>query len=373
MIAVMVLAIGLVGVGALVSVGALQAQRANIDDRKSTMGQSEARDIKARRFLYAENWLTAANAQYMPTVSGGLVFPPDPNLSANAQNNYSLPPVAIDPLMVGAVSAGADIFASDGNKLVMHRLTTISAPLMASQQACVSEDDMSFTTSGAAPNYPNTLVTTNPDALPFGGYNSTSTKREFVGQYTWMATLVPVQGDLQPTEARNLMFMSVVVFNKRQFSIAPLLASPHTERACPVTAVAGSGFGGGDLTLSDSTSGTGANVALRVGECLMLGWMQLDVPDNGASPPVATTFSPSAHFGTLSRPMFRWYRILNAGPPTNSGGTWTRYVTVAGTDIPYNASNNMIVQGSMYAFIYDGAVAVYERTVRLEGPSMWTN
>ena len=26
-----------------------------------------------------------------------------------------------------------------------------------------------------------------------------------------------------------------------------------------------------------------------------------------------------------------------------------------------------------FAFIYDGAVAVYERTVRLEGPSMWSN
>ena len=31
--------------------------------------------------------------------------------------------------------------------------------------------------------------------------------------------------------------------------------------------------------------------------------------------------------------MFRWYRILNAGPATGSGSTWTRNVTVAGTDL----------------------------------------
>jgi hypothetical protein len=335
-----------------VSVGALQAQRAGVDDRKAAIGQSEARDARARGFLHAETWWTAAGAAYMTTSSGTQVFPAD---TVGNQNN--LQPVAIDPLMIGALptSANIGIFASDGSKLVMPRLTLNSTVSMAAQQACMLEDDMSFTPS-----------TTNADALPMGGYNAANTKREFVGQYTWLATLVPVYGDLQPIEARNYMNMSIVVFNKRQFSIAPQSANPPTERVCQVTAVAGSGFGGGDLTLS----GTSANaVALRVGECLMLGWMQLDVPadSNGK----ATTFSPAATFGKLSRPMFRWYRILNAGPPINSGGTWTRNITVAGTDL--NTSNGFIASGSMYAFIYDGAVAVYERTVKLEGPSMWTN
>ena len=62
MIAVMVLGIGLIGVGALVSVGALQAQRASIDDRKAIMGQAEVRDDKVRGFCHAEAWLTATGA-----------------------------------------------------------------------------------------------------------------------------------------------------------------------------------------------------------------------------------------------------------------------------------------------------------------------
>ena len=331
------------------SVG-LQAQRAGIDGRKAAIGQAEARDARARGFLHAEIWRTAAGAPFMPTVSGTQVFPAD---SMGNQNN--LQPVAIDPLMIGALPSAANIgtFAQANAQLTMPRLTLNSTVSMAAQQACMLEDDMSFTNS-----------TTNADALPQGGYNAVNTKREFVGQYTWLATLVPVYGDLQPTEASNLMYMSIVVFNKRQFSIPPASANPPTERACQVTAVAGSGFGGGDLTLSGTSS---TAVSLRVGECLLLGWMQKDVPADSNNK--ATTFSPAATFGKVTRPMFRWYRILNAGPPTNSGGTWTRNITVAGTDL----NSSLVASGSMYAFIYDGAVAVYERTVRLEGPSMWTN
>ena len=292
-------------------------------------------------------------------------FPLDPNIAANAPNNYNLQPVAIDPMMVGASATygpfpNANIFASDGNKLIMTRLTVFpivsgATALAAPQQACMSEDDMSFTNS-----------TTNADLLPTGGYNSIGTKREYSGRFTWLATLVPVYGDWQPTENRNLMNMSVVVFNQRQFQIAPSAQVPPSEHACQVT-VQGSGFGGGDLTLSSSSAN---NVAVRVGECLMLGWMQKDIPTASGQ---AVTFSgsPSISFGTLTRPMFRWYRILNAGPATSSGGTWTRNITVAGPDL--NLNTGFMVSGSVWAFIYDGAVAVYERTIRLEGPSMWTN
>jgi hypothetical protein len=376
MIAVMVLAIGLVGVGALVSVGALQAQRANIDDRKVILGQAEVRDDKVRGFLHAETWLTPSGAQYMvaPTSTSGLSGLAFPVPSATAAMPYNLQPVCIDPMMVGKWGSAIGPFAQANAQLAMQRLTVgtylpngaFSTLSVAAGQACLSEDDMSFTPATAA------------DALPTGRYNAVGTKREFDGHYSWLATLVPVYGDLQATETRNLMNMSVVVFNQRQFGVAPVSSTPvptDSERACQVTTVVGSGYGGGDLTLSDlyQSDATGAGLALRVGECLMLGWMQVDVPaDSNGNP---TTFSPSATYGTVpqkptpARPMFRWYRILNAGPTTGSGGNFTRNITVAGADL----NTKIIVPGSMYAFIYDGAVAVYERTVRLEGPSMWTN
>ena len=351
MIAVMVLGIGLVGVGALVSVGALQAMRASVDDHKAILGRSGVTDRMVRGFCHAEAWMTAAGSSYMQTVNGVPSFPAD-----SYGNSANLQAVAIDPLMVGAFGAAVGTFATNGSNLSMPRLTLSSLGGVASQQACISEDDMLFAQS-----------TTDPDVLPTGGYNSVGTKREFVAQYSWMATLVPAYGDLQPTDNRNLMTMSIVVFNQRQFSISPLVAvgsNPPSERSCQVTAVSGSGYGGGDLTLS-STSQIGLN--LRVGECLMLGWMQTDVPADPSSGK-ATAVLATAKFGTLTRSMYRWYRILNAGPATGSGSSWTRNITVGGTDL----NLSMISPNSMYAFIYDGAVAVYERTVRLEGPSMWT-
>jgi hypothetical protein len=362
MIAVMVLGIGLVGVGALVSVGALQAMRASVDDRKALLGQSGVKDRMVRGVCHAENWLTATGTSYMTaaTASAPQMFPADTVGNAN-----NLQPVAIDPLMVAGAAAASPSFtpqitnfASNGSTLSMPRLTLSSLAGAASQQACISEDDMFFTQS-----------TLNGDVLPTNGYNSVGTKREFTAQYSWLATLVPVYGDLQSTETRNLMTMSIVVFNQRQFSISPSVTvsatNPPSERYCQVTGVSGSGYGGGDLTLSASTQ-VGLN--LRVGECLMLGWMQADVPSSGGK---ATTFSGAATYSsTATRPMFRLYRILNAGPATGSGSSWTRNITVGGTDL--NLSGSFIKSQSMYAFIYDGAVAVYERTVRLEGPSMWT-
>lgn len=383
MIAVMVLGIGLIGVGALVSVGALQAQRASVDDHKAIVGQASVRDDVARGFLQAENWLTAAASQYMVTPSAQaqtLVFPGP----QSKPSQYNLQPVAIDPLMVAQYGSQVSAFATDGGSppsVYMQRVTINSTlvnwsvplttgtvhPLGAgAQQSCLSEDDLKFA-----------LTTNNPgdDYLPYGVYNTAGTKREYTGQYSWLATLVPAYGDLQSFETRNLMTMSVVVFSQRQFTLPPpasasaAAANPWSERALQVSSVFGNGFGGGDMTLSGSSQNA---FNLRVGGCLMLGWMQVDVPNDGSGNP--TSFSANATYASITspkpaRPMFRWYRILNAGPITGSGSSYSQSVTLSGTDL----NMAIIVPNTMWAFVYDGAVAVYERTVRLEGPSMWTN
>ncbi len=111
----------------------------------------------------------------------------------------------------------------------------------------------------------------------------------------------------------------------------------------------------------------------------MLGW------DNTQTPPIPP-----------SRPMFRWYKVIAVGPllapgkgdNLSSGKYYVRDVTISGPEWNMSsvAGNNVILSAALnihardpkrnpqfFAFIYDGAVAVYERTVRLEGPSMWSN
>lgn len=386
MIAVMVLGIGLIGVGALVSVGALQAQRASIDDRKAILGQAEARDDVARGFLQAENWLlptaipTNPYTQYMQFTPG--VSPPQfPVMPQSSLNNIQ--PVCIDPLMVGAAvknfpTTSISTFAQvPSTGLVMQRLTvnansanwstalTSTSPQFspigaAAFQSCLSQDDLKF-------GFP----TSNPtdDQLPQSFFNSAGTKREFTGQYSWLMTLVPAYGDLEPYENGNLMTASIVVFNQRQFAVSPYSLSPPAERAVQVASVATGGYGGGSVVLS-STSQAALN--LRVGNVIMLGWIQSDVPANSSGNVVDSSGNPiaiSVAAKFAQRPMFRWYRIINSGPATQSGSNWTENVTLSGGDL----NMQIIASGSMYAFIYDNAVAVYERNVRLEGPSMWTN
>ncbi len=59
MISIFVLAIGLLGVAALLPVASLQARKANVDDRKSAALQAEVRDFKTRSFLRADYWMYA--------------------------------------------------------------------------------------------------------------------------------------------------------------------------------------------------------------------------------------------------------------------------------------------------------------------------
>ena len=118
-------------------------------------------------------------------------------------------------------------------------------------------------------------------------------------------------------------------------------------------------YGGGDLTLTGTANSWSVN--LNIGEWLMLGWMVNDVP-------------PTTTGGSYStRPYFRWYRIVAASPPVLSGSSWTRSVTVNGADINLVSLVPLSGSAQAMAFIYDGAVGVYERPVRLEGPSLWSN
>ncbi len=283
-------------------------------------------------------------------------------------NQISMPPVAIDPLMISSMAASfpgsvstTGWFATNGGALAMPRITLSNPGIIdgvgllgpAATQACMNQDDLVFS---LAPN--------NGDQLPVGGYNNNGTKRLANGQFSWLATLVPAYGDLQPTFNKNLMIMSVVVFNQRRLQSAPANSPAlptDTERAATVQFVGG-GYGGGDLLVTGTVPTNAPNnfPTLAIGEWIMLGWMVNDQP----STTNAGTYGP--------RPYFRWYRVVTAGPVNVSGSTWTRYVTVNGADVNLNSLVPISNSVQAYAFIYDGAVAVYERPVRLEGPSMWS-
>ena len=208
MISIFVLGVGLLGVAALLPVASLQARRANIDDRKSNVLQSEVRDFKTRSFLRADYWRYAAGTALMNSSSG-----PRVQLSQffRCVARQRSAPVAIDPLMIAGVGSTGNKppFASNGGSLYMPRITLTKMLGAAARQACLVQDDMSFT-----------LSTNDATALPTNGFNYNKTRRAYQSQFSWMATLVPAYGDVQSSFSRNSMIMSVVVFNQRRFKTA---------------------------------------------------------------------------------------------------------------------------------------------------------
>ena len=188
--------------------------------------------------------------------------------------------------------------------------------------------------------------------------------------------------------------------------------------ANPINKFGSSGISSAEIQLVDLSKTAAvtadADLTVKPGEWIMLGTMITEYNtaapiyrekgSNGTvmvvSPSDAQGWDLTANPPTPpSRPMFRWYRVINAGPmyPPKQGDNasifYVRDVTISGPEWDFStvAAPNVQIGADgngkaifardpsngnhalFFAFIYDGAVAVYERTVRLEGPSMWSN
>ncbi len=483
-----VLSVGLLSVAALLPVGTFQATRALLNDREAVLGQNAAREAKTRGVLRPDWWRYATRVNnspydifgypYVVESSGGTTIPAgtlidpasgnaisDTSKGYPANNSVPLPPVCVDPWMINMalknkynafqlafVSSFASANAS--SPLKMARVTLVQnssnsavslASSLANDQGVVSADDLNFALDQSNPDTPPALGF-NGNGMPLGatlnGVAGNGTKRNYNGQFTWAATLVPLYGDGVQVVNRNLMQLSVVVFNQR-VALPTTAPAGVTERGALAvfkpanggtqlyppgnTAIKSSGSRGitaAEIQIADVSLGTvtrdkaDADLTVKPGEWIMLGTMVTEYntsapiykskDTNGTVTTVSSDqqgwdFSPTPQNPPIppSRPMFRWYRVMSAGPvlapgqgdnlsPSSyvrdvsiSGPEWNMASVAAGSGPakvqigvgptgPINARDN---KGNplFFAFIYDGAVAVYERTVRLEGPSMWSN
>ncbi len=202
------------------------------------------------------------------------------------------------------------------------------------------------------------LVVDQPDdrTLPGTGHmildsSNKPIKRDYEGLYTWLATLTPQNGNTLGAVPMNQMLLSIVVFNRRLLAI-PTSGSGQEEMV-DVTDSSGNppaagtvNIGGGDLTLKDTTAQADAKLALaKPGNWMMLCRQDKDAAGNNYN-------------------IFKWYRIISAAEGSSSG---TADVTLNGPDWVWGGPTY-----KTYACLFDGAVAVYQRVIHLDGPSVWS-
>lgn len=140
------------------------------------------------------------------------------------------------------------------------------------------------------------------------------------GEYSWMFTVVP------ESASSDRYIVSVVIFHRRN------VAGEWMRQNVVVTG----GTAGGRVELANTERDPLR--ALTKGEWIMLS--------------SGTAF-------------FRWYRITDISEITENAGVYYRNVDVTGPDWPPGL-------GTLNASVFDTAVAVYERTMRIEGDSHWS-
>ncbi|MEX2137988.1 MAG: hypothetical protein WD894_01915 [Pirellulales bacterium] len=341
-----ILAVGLLSIASLLPVGGYQVQKAMIDDRKSTVGQNAFHEFRTRGMANAENWVG------MPAMPVGQTFPKPVSVAID-------PLVFTSPLVGGQVSrqfprptstsaAAAPRMPRIGLKFVSHQ-----NPLMAhqiAQQIFMARDDTVYE------KHP-----TDPDASAVSKWelddNERPVRRQFEGNFSWLATLTPAYFDITPRGPwvwPTEYHLSIVIFFKRNLNSLVNDDGVAVERQVAVSPnavhLAGFGLGGGELFVR----GTQADTAVRPGTWVMLCGYYGNRPDG--------------------LPVFRWYRVVSAGE--YEANTNQRPITLAGPDwigVTNQTDPSQWLCKPTHVAIFEGAVGVFEKTVHLEGPSVWAN
>ena len=337
--------VGLAGIAALLPVAGIQANKGALADSAARLGADAIREFHVRSMGNPSTWrwydgsgfsslslaqLTAGNSFCLDPrfVAQGDVIPRDHAL--RAQFPYVAP---------GAVLSMPRI-------TLIRSLTppvTIMGTLQANQ-VFTSDDSLVFDlpkdrTIGPVQNF---SVSSSNQPL----------RRSATGNVSWMATIVPkldLTGNL--TDEYTL---SVVVFSRR--IIDPTLtnenlASERVVMVAPGTFYSGQpAIGGGDLRLATRRDNPD-DLELRSGDWVMLSGTKMRT-------------------GTLAPiQVHTWYRVVNAGeePFLASPGVWVRDVTLVGPDWDWQNLST-----ATQVTIMRGAVAVFEKTIRLETSSLWT-
>ena len=335
--AILVTVIGLLGVIAIFPVAASMARKGRTKDAVAVSGPTAFHQFDTLGMRRSAGWMAWNNTAMPPayqnfTPQFGESYCIDPRmLTANAGSENA---ASIFPYVPRAVATDPRMrrITINGGIGPMHRLHA--------EKVFVFEDDLNIN----KPDDRSLEAGQIFDELP--GTPGAPSARQTQGHLSWMATLVPngnrysVPTATDPFEESYVL--SIVVFFDRPADMT--VNDPQHERVLTVVSMPGGGVTGGEVQLQASTVDA---LKIRPDDWLMLaGLAQHTIPNSDGS--------------TRFIPRFQWYRVVDCEPEaTQVGANYERYVTLHGQD--WNASLT-----STQAFVMDGVVGVYDKTVTLE-------
>jgi hypothetical protein len=348
MFSIGVVMVGLVGIAALLPVAGIQANKGALADSAARLGADAIREFHVRSMgnPLAWRWYDQSGNQFRAVTSNDLA----------EGNSFCLDSRFVAQGIASSDQSARNRFPYDvygsGTILRMARITLAPNPLagptvvmdaLQARQVFASDDSLVFDlpkdrTIGPVQNF--SLSSTNQPL-----------RRNATGSLSWMATIVP-----RLDRVGNLTdeyTLSIVVFSRRVIDTPLNNPRSASERTAVVRDFYGDGIGGGDLQLGAQND---VDLALRSGDWVMLSGRK---QRTGSLTPIQ---------------VHKWYRVVNAGEdPRLDSGVWVRDVTLIGPDWDGQYLIPIAALVTTQVTIAHGAVAVFEKTIRLETSSLWTN
>ena len=252
-------------------------------------------------------------------------------------------PFAIDPLYVADPAHSADPAPAFVPNMpgFMPRLTLstgLGSPmnLSAAEAVFESTDELQFTPGREGDSESSSEDESKlPEQLAWQSSGSAA-KRQSQGEYSWLATFVPVESST--FEDGRTYTVSVAVFYKRPLQL-PSSASERTLTLAPDSGstftISGTTFENQDPTESPTTFD----------------------PDDGDESHIKSGLWGLVTYYDGTVPRARWYRLGSVGKPDNNAGGDVK-ARLIGPDFPTGATSPQIT-------FYEGLVAVFERTMRV--------
>lgn len=346
LISIGITSIGLLGVLSLIPLAGAQARKGQVSERAAVIGNAAISELRTRGGMNPQRWSKRDGSAPI-------------DLARQLPRAFCIDPITVAADTTNAYGAFPVLAAAQAK---MERIT-LRNPLnnqpldgLFANMIFQSQDDLSLgeQTRDANGVVDRTLAPYQLWAPLDSAANKTATpvRRQFDGNMSWMATIVPRWDGVEPSEStqpfnfqqnevppryRDLYHVSIVVFNRR------VPGEEVTSEVIPTTDFTGGGIAGGDVKITFSNAND-ARIPTPEDSWLLL--------------------SGSVQAGNVLLPVFGWYRVVASDP--DAINPLQRYFTLDGPDWNTSATN-------MRATIIDGTVGVYGKTMRLETSSLWNN